>query len=98
MEQIMSATQARINFGKAMRLAIEKGPVIVERDGKPEVVILSKQSYDELCSQKAGQDWRSLLAEAQQQARQDLAGKTFPPPEEVLSKEREDRDDRNNLR
>ncbi len=98
MEQIMSATQARINFGKAMRFAIEKGPVIVERDGKPEVVILSKRSYDELCSQKAGQDWRSLLTEAQKRARQDLAGRTLPPPEEVLRKEREDRDGRNDLR
>ncbi len=98
MERIMSATNVRINFGKVMRMAIETGPIIVERDGKPEVVIHSKRSYDEMCSQVPKQDWRALLAQARRQARTELSGKTLPPPEDVLRIEREDRDAHNHLR
>jgi len=40
MDKTISATQARIHFGEVMQDA-QNGPVIVERDGKPQVVILS---------------------------------------------------------
>ena len=37
MNQTVSATEARVHFGKIMRRA-KSGPVIVERDGKADVV------------------------------------------------------------
>ena len=40
--KVMSATQVRTQFGKVMREVISKGePVIVERDGKPAVAVIS---------------------------------------------------------
>ncbi|MFN8387243.1 MAG: hypothetical protein U0V48_15120 [Anaerolineales bacterium] len=40
-------------------------PVIVERGGKAEVVVLSKKAaYDQLVAENKGKDWRKLLDEA----------------------------------
>lgn len=91
MEKRVSATEARIRFGEVMRAA-RQGPVIVERDGKPEVVVLSKAAYDELISERipAGE----LVKVAHQNVRGDLAArkvKTLPAPEEILSELREER-------
>jgi prevent-host-death family protein len=62
MLKTVSATQARIHFGELMQQA-QNGPIVVERDGRPEVVILSKQVYDELAT-AAPQRNHSTLTEA----------------------------------
>ena len=42
MSQVMSATEVRTQFGRVMREVMSKGePVIVERDGKPAVAVIS---------------------------------------------------------
>jgi prevent-host-death family protein len=94
MEQVVSATEARVHFGELMRRVVETDtPVIVERDGKAQVVILSKPAYDQMCSGQAKPDWRELLRRAHERIRAESAGRPpFPPSEEIIRQMREDRD------
>ena len=49
MQRTMSATEARIRFGELMRHVVEKQePVIVEHSGKPCVVVISVDKYQQL--------------------------------------------------
>jgi prevent-host-death family protein len=98
MKRVMSATQVRINFGKVIRLAVETGPIIVERSGKAEVVILSKQAYDDLCRPGNQPKWQELLAQSQKRVQTEINGKELPAPEEFLNAEREGRDGGDMLR
>ena len=100
MKYTVSATDARVRFGEIMRRA-QKGPVIVERGGKPEVVVISKQKYDELVSAIPQPDWRKQLEETHALIRARYGdGEIEPPPEEIIRQGREERDDQllNNLR
>jgi prevent-host-death family protein len=95
MERVVSATQARIHFGEVMRRVVEDGtPVVVERGGKPQVVLLSVEEYERL---RAGQaersDWRELVRRSREQIREALAGRPLPPPEDVIREGREERDE-----
>jgi prevent-host-death family protein len=90
MERIISATQARIRFGEVMQEA-QKTPIIVEKDGKPQVVVLSKRAYDALMAAAPGQSWRNLLEEAHRRVREELAGRNLPAPEDIIVQEREAR-------
>lgn len=91
MEYTISATNARIHFGEIMRRA-QKGPVIVERSGKPEVVVISKNEYDQLILTAPKQDWRKMLDSLHEKLRIELAGRTLPAPEEMIREGRENRD------
>ncbi len=91
MYRTVSATEARIHFGEIMRQA-KAGPVIVERDGKPEVVVISKQHYDTLAGHTSRNDWRKLLDELHDRLSVELAGRTLPEPEEIIRQGREERD------
>lgn len=92
MEQVISATQARIHFGEVMRRA-RQGPVIVERDGIQEVVVLSKQSYDQLISAIPPVDWREKVHKVHERLRLELRGRELPDPADVIQKGREERDE-----
>jgi prevent-host-death family protein len=91
-----SATEARIRFGELIQDA-QKGPVFVERGGKPIVVVLSKQEYDRLLSGARPADWRELVDKAHQRVRIDLAGHELPDPAFVLDEIREERDGKYDL-
>ncbi|PIU90992.1 MAG: type II toxin-antitoxin system Phd/YefM family antitoxin [Anaerolineae bacterium CG17_big_fil_post_rev_8_21_14_2_50_57_27] len=99
MNRTVSATQARIHFGEIMRRARTE-PVIVERDGKPEVVVISKKEYDQLVATAPKPDWRKMVEETHALIRAELKGRTLPPPEEMLRQAREERDEQllNSLR
>jgi prevent-host-death family protein len=92
MEHIVTATQARIHFGEIMRRA-RQGPVIVERDGVQEVVVISKQAYDQLTAGDSMPDWRQLLKEAHQSIRAAIGDRQLPDPAEMLRLAREERDE-----
>ncbi len=98
MKYTVSATDARIHFGEIMRRA-KKGPVIVERGGKPEVVVISKKDYDQIIANTPQNDWRVLLEEAHESVRAALKGRDLPDPVEMLRQAREIRDEQliNNL-
>jgi prevent-host-death family protein len=100
MKYTVSATDARIRFGEIMRRA-KKGPVIVERGGKPEVVVISKQEYDQLVSAAPGPDWRKQLEETHALIRARYGDREIEPtPEEIIRQGRDERDEQilNNLR
>ena len=99
MNLIISATQARIHFGEIMRRA-KTGPVIVERAGKPEVVVISKQEYDQLVASASPPEWRQLLKEAHESIRALIGKQQLPDPAEMLRLAREERDEQllNSLR
>ena len=92
MNQTVSATEARIHFGELMRRA-KSGPVIVEKDGKPDVVVLSKQEYDNLVATSSQPDWRKLLKEAHESIRAAVGDRPLPDPAEVIRQGREERDE-----
>ena len=91
MKYTVSATDARIRFGEIMRRA-KKGPVIVERGGKPEVVVISKNEYDQLVGNVPKKDWQKMLDDLHEKLRVELAGQTLPEPEEIIRQGREERD------
>ena len=91
MERIISATQARIHFGEVMKQA-KIAPVIVERDGKAEVVVLSKKAYDQLIAANAKTDLQKRFEDLHAQIRVELAGRTLPDPAEVIRQGRKERD------
>lgn len=99
MNQTVSATEARIHFGELMRRA-KSGPVIVERDGKPDVVVISKQEYDKLVENTPKPDWWKMVEELHEELRVELAGRTLPDPAEMIRQGREERDEQlsNSLR
>ncbi|MEJ2750048.1 MAG: type II toxin-antitoxin system Phd/YefM family antitoxin [Anaerolineae bacterium] len=91
----MSATQARVNFGEVMRQVVERNrPIIVERAGKPQVVILSIESYEQLIAAQRGDRDDILLEQAKAlreriQAR--LGDAKLPAPEDIIAQMREER-------
>jgi prevent-host-death family protein len=99
MNQTVSATDARVRFGEIMRRA-KSGPVIVERDGKPEVVVISKQAYDQMVAAAPKPDWWNMVEELHAKLRVELAGRTLPDPAEIIRQGREERDEQllNSLR
>ena len=94
MARVITATEARIHFGELMRDVVEnQQPVIVERGGKPQVVVLSIDKYESLLAGQAQrEDWRSLLAQAHERIRADLGGRELPAPEDIIREMREERD------
>ena len=98
MNRTVSATEARVHFGEVMRKA-KSGPVIVERDGKADVVVISKQEYDQLVAASSPPDWRQLLKEAHDSIRAAVGNRKLPDPAEIIRQGREERDEQlfNNL-
>jgi prevent-host-death family protein len=97
MERRISATEARVHFGELMRKVCEEGEAyIVERDGKPQVVVLSAADYERLNGSSEQKDWRAILARIARLRGEILAeagGELTPPPEEMLRQAREERDE-----
>ncbi|MFC2037257.1 type II toxin-antitoxin system Phd/YefM family antitoxin [Chloroflexota bacterium] len=94
MGRVVSATEARIRFGELMRQAVENHEaIIVERGGKPHVVVLSVEEYERLLKGQQQSDWKDLVQGARAQVQADLGGRTLPRPEEILEQVREGRDE-----
>jgi prevent-host-death family protein len=92
MEKTISATEARIHFGELIQEA-QKEPVTIERDGKPVVVVISKQEYDQLMLVQRPAGWRELLDHAHELIRNGPVKQPVPDPAEMLRTVREERDD-----
>jgi PHD/YefM family antitoxin component YafN of YafNO toxin-antitoxin module len=77
-----------------MREVIEhRQPVIVERGGKPQVVVLSVAEYERLVTGQTKQvDWKELVRRAREQVHAELGERKLPPPEDIIREMREERD------
>ena len=95
MLKTISATKARINFGDVMKQA-KIAPVIVERGGKAEVVVLSKKAYDQLIAAKDKTNLKKRIEELHAKIRAELAGRALPDLAEVIRQGREERDEQLN--
>lgn len=95
MLKTISATKARINFGDVMKLA-KVAPVIVERSGKAEVVVLSKKAYDQLIAAQVHANVQKRIEDLHKKIRIELAGKSLPDPAELIRQGREERDEQIN--
>ena len=94
MERVVSATEARIRFGELMRQAVETHEaIIVERGGKPHVVVLSVEEYERRLKRQQQDEWKGLVHGARAQIEADLGGRTLPRPEEILDQVREGRNE-----
>ena len=95
MERTISATEARVHFGEVLRSVVEEEtPIVVERGGRPQAVVLSISVYERL---KAGQaphpDWWEMARRSREQIRADLAGRPLPSVEDAIREAREIRDE-----
>jgi len=95
MEHRVRAAEARVHFGAIMRRVVEQGErILVERGGRPYVVLLSYDDYQRLQAISQPQDWKVVLMEGIQLAREMWKvpeGETLPPAEEVIRELREER-------
>lgn len=98
MLKTISATKARINFGQVMKQA-KIAPVIVERDGKAEVVVISKKTYDQLVVANTQANLQKRLENLHSQIRLELKGRKLPDVAEIIRQGRAERDEQlfNNL-
>jgi prevent-host-death family protein len=94
MERVVSATEARVHFGELLRHVVETAqPIVVERGGKPQVVMLSVQEYERLIvGERAPEPWEELLDRARARIAAELGSTALPPPEDIIRTVREERD------
>lgn len=54
MERAMSATEARVHFGELLEAVTEGGPVVVERGGRPQAVVVGFAQWQQLQGRSGG--------------------------------------------
>lgn len=93
MARTISATDARVRFGKLLRDVGEGGEtVVVEKSGHAQVVILPLAEYNRLQSLETRDDrWERLLDQAIALVDRDAKGRRLPPADEVIRAMREER-------
>jgi len=95
MERMVTATDARIRFGEVMRRVVEQGEqIIVERAGRPQVVIISVDTYERMKTTQQRAGWQERLARAVHVGaaiRARRGGQSLTPPEEIIRQMREER-------
>lgn len=86
MEQVISATEARIHLGELMRRAVEgQETIIVERGGKPQVVILSVEQYTQLkAAQEIVPSWEEQVQQTRERILKELGDRILPPAEALI--------------
>jgi prevent-host-death family protein len=93
MTRTVSATDARLHFGELMNEVMEhKQPILVEKNGKPQVVLLAIEEYQRL--QKRDQPTGDILAQIEHSralVTVDLRDRSLPHPAEMLRQAQEER-------
>ena len=85
---MVSATEARVRFGELIRRVVEEGePVLVERGGKPYVVLLSVEEYERLKAAQRKETWRETVKEILRvgtRIKSRRKGESLTPPEDII--------------
>lgn len=93
MQMIVSATEARVHFGELMQDAVQhQHPIVVEKAGKPQVVIIAYDRYQQLVREENA-DWRALLAQGHAKVNTYRAGRALPGAVEMGDEGRRVRDE-----
>jgi prevent-host-death family protein len=94
MNRVVTATEARVRFGELMRrVAGGGGAVVVEKDGEPQVVVLSLEEYAQLQeAQGKRAHWRDQVEHARRLIAEDLGERRLPAAEDIVRELREERD------
>ena len=93
MQMTVSATEARIHFGEIMQDAVlRQQPIVVEKAGKPQVVILAYELYQQLAGNEQ-ENWQARLARAQAKLDAYLAGRELSNAVDMLEEGRRARDE-----
>ena len=94
MPRTLTATSARVRFGELLHSVAEQGEtVFVERNGKPQAVVMPLAEYRRLQDlEDRSESWEELLDEAIAEIDHHLAGRALPPADEMIRGMREDRD------
>jgi prevent-host-death family protein len=96
MERRISATEARIHLGEVMRRVVEQGErVIIEKDGRPHVVMLSIAEFERVKDAHPQDDWEQQLEQILvlgNRIKARRGGRPLTPsPEEATRQMREER-------
>lgn len=93
MQTTVTATEARIHFGEIMQDAVHsRQPIIVEKAGKPQVVILAYDYYQQLVNKEADK-WRAMLKKGHAMVKADLNGRNLPSGSAMIEEGRRARDE-----
>ena len=100
MEKTIDATEAQSHFEELVRTVLRDGtPVVVEREGEPQVVVLPVAEYERLGGRlgQAGaepepEDWWELARRSRERIHRERNGRPMPPIEEIIHDMREERD------
>lgn len=95
MKRTVSATEARVHFGELLRAVAEEGATyMVERQGKPQVVVISLERYEQLTTDEGQKpDWWQNFQAARALFKAEFKGKELPDPVELINAGRQERDD-----
>jgi len=94
MTRSISATDARIRFGKLLREVAEQGEtVVVERSGKAQAIVMPIPEYHRLQRlDTPDARWQALLDQAIESVDRAVGGREIPAAEDVIRSMREERD------
>ena len=93
MQMTVSATEARIHFGQIIQDAVlHQQPIVVEKAGKPQVVILAYNLYQQLAGGEL-ENWQTKLAKVHAKLDAYLAGRELPSAVDMLEEGRRARDE-----
>ena len=97
MERVVSATDARVRFGEMMHyLNHTQEPIIVEKSGDPQMVMLSIEHYKRLQNQLNSSSfevasWVERVQQTREKIFAELGGKELPDAAELIRNMRENR-------
>lgn len=91
----LPATEARVRFGALVRsIAAGEGPIVVERDGRPEMVAVAVAQHERLA---AAADplaaWLDRVDRLRERILGELGGQALPPAQDLVGGGRDERDD-----
>jgi prevent-host-death family protein len=92
---VISATEARVHLGAILdRLEREGGPIIVERGGRAQAVLLSLTAYERLSEAPASTDAKLMeRARALRTRVKQRAGGPLPDPTTIIHDARNERNE-----
>jgi prevent-host-death family protein len=92
----VSATEARVHLGELMRrVAEDHEPIVVERDGQSQAVLVPTEEYEQLRLAGRRERWiqaNALIEQVHRRIRAESDGRPLPDVSDLIHEMREERD------